>query len=122
MTKTLRSTLVRLSNIFEVPLKKLFCVKTISPTYFAGLRDVSSMSDRFRKSMEELYGAVGFVKMWENWVDCMAQIRRERQEGDICRRLLSLIQCDTLVVHGEKDHMVPKSHATLLASEIKKSR
>lgn len=86
------------------------------------MRDVGSMSERYRKSMEELYGVEGFAKMWANWVDAMVQIRKERQQGDICRWLLPLIQCDTLVVHGEKDPMVPKFHAALLVSEIKKSR
>lgn len=42
--------------------------------------------------------------------------------GNICRHLLPLIQCPTLIVHGEKDPLVPRFHADFLHKHVKGSR
>lgn len=42
--------------------------------------------------------------------------------GNICRHLLPLIQCPTLIVHGEKDPLVPRFHADFLLEHVKGSR
>lgn len=42
--------------------------------------------------------------------------------GNICRHLLPLIQCPTLIVHGEKDPLVPRFHADFLHKHVKGAR
>ncbi|KAM8822265.1 valacyclovir hydrolase, partial [Synchiropus picturatus] len=42
--------------------------------------------------------------------------------GSICVELLPLISCPTLVLHGEKDPMVPSFHAHFLLQHIAGSR
>uniref|UniRef100_A0A3P9H030 Biphenyl hydrolase like n=1 Tax=Oryzias latipes TaxID=8090 RepID=A0A3P9H030_ORYLA len=42
--------------------------------------------------------------------------------GSICREQLPLISCPTLIVHGEKDPMVPSFHPQYLLKHIKGSR
>ncbi|XP_032427948.1 valacyclovir hydrolase [Xiphophorus hellerii] len=85
------------------------------------VRDVSKWSARMRQPMEEVYGAEAFAKIWENWVDGIAQFAK-RPEGNICMELLPLISCPTLIIHGEKDPMVPSFHPHYLHKNIKASR
>ncbi|KAM9832036.1 LOW QUALITY PROTEIN: exocyst complex component 2 [Neosynchiropus ocellatus] len=88
---------------------------------YAAVRDVSRWSARMRAPMEEMYGAQLFARTWEAWVDGVAQFAR-RPRGSICVELLPLISCPTLVVHGEKDPMVPGFHPHFLLQHIAGSR
>ncbi|XP_062280018.1 valacyclovir hydrolase [Scomber scombrus] len=88
---------------------------------YDAVRDVSKWSSRMRQPMEEVYGAEVFAKTWEAWVDGIAQYAH-RPEGSICIELLPLITCPTLVIHGEKDPMVPSFHPQYLLKHIKGSR
>lgn len=45
------------------------------------VRDVSKWSARMRQPMEEVYGEQVFAKLWEAWVDGIAQFAH-RPEGD----------------------------------------
>lgn len=45
------------------------------------MRDVSKWSARMRQPMEEVYGVQVFAKLWEAWVDGIAQFVH-RPEGD----------------------------------------
>ncbi|XP_013855119.1 valacyclovir hydrolase [Austrofundulus limnaeus] len=74
-----------------------------------------------RRPMEEMYGEQGFAELWANWVDGISQFVH-RPEGSICMELLPLISCPTLIVHGEKDPMVPGFHPQYLHKHIKGSR
>lgn len=85
------------------------------------VRDVSKWSARMRQPMEEVYGEQVFAKLWEAWVDGIAQFAH-RPEGSICMELLPLISCPTLIIHGEKDPMVPILHPEYLLKHIKGSR
>ncbi|XP_020793768.2 valacyclovir hydrolase [Boleophthalmus pectinirostris] len=88
---------------------------------YNAVRDVSRWSTRMRKPMEEVYGAEDFAKTWEAWVEGISVFGR-RPEGNICMDLLPLISCPTLIIHGEKDPMVPGFHAQYLLKHIKESR
>lgn len=88
---------------------------------YDAVRDVSRWSPRMRQPMEEVYGADVFAKTWEAWVDGIAQFA-DRPEGSICMELLPLIKCQTLIIHGEKDPMVPSFHPQYLLKHIKDSR
>ncbi|CAI5636941.1 valacyclovir hydrolase [Oreochromis niloticus] len=85
------------------------------------VRDVSKWSARMRQPMEEVYGEQVFAKLWEAWVDGIAQFAH-RPEGSICMEHLPLISCPTLIIHGEKDPMVPILHPEYLLKHIKGSR
>lgn len=88
---------------------------------YNGIRDVSLWSARMRKPMEEIYGVELFTKTWEAWVDGIAQFSH-RPEGSICIELLPQISCPTLIMHGERDPMVPSFHPQFLLQHIKGSR
>ncbi|XP_060890256.1 valacyclovir hydrolase isoform X2 [Labrus mixtus] len=88
---------------------------------YEGIRDVFKWSARMRQPLEEVYGVETFAKNWGAWVDGFAQFSK-RPEGSICIEQLPLIRCPTLIVQGEKDPIVPNSHAHFLSKHIKGSR
>ncbi|XP_066862945.1 valacyclovir hydrolase [Kogia breviceps] len=88
---------------------------------YRGIRDVSQWSERTRKPLEALYGFDYFARTCEKWVDGIQQFKR-LPDGNICRHLLPLVQCPTLIVHGEKDPLVPSFHADFIHKHVKGSR
>ncbi|CAL8394537.1 unnamed protein product [Boreogadus saida] len=88
---------------------------------YHAISDVSKWSARMRKPMEDMYGAEVFPKIWKAWVDGISQFTH-RPEGSICMELLPHICCPSLIIHGEKDPMVPSFHPQYLLKHIKGSR
>ncbi|XP_026856651.2 valacyclovir hydrolase isoform X1 [Electrophorus electricus] len=88
---------------------------------YNAIRDTSLWSERMRQPMEKMYGAQYFRETWERWVDGICQFK-SRPEGNICKELLELIDCPTLIVHGAKDPMVPSFHPEYLLQNIRSSR
>ncbi|CAL8309223.1 unnamed protein product [Lota lota] len=87
---------------------------------YHAISDVSQWSARMRKPMEDMYGAEVFPKIWKAWVDGISQFAH-RPEGSICKELLPQICCPTLIIHGEKDPMLPSFHPQYLLKHIKGS-
>uniref|UniRef100_A0A2K5HPQ1 AB hydrolase-1 domain-containing protein n=1 Tax=Colobus angolensis palliatus TaxID=336983 RepID=A0A2K5HPQ1_COLAP len=77
--------------------------------------------ERTRKPLEALYGYDYFARTCEKWVDGIRQFQH-LPDGNICRHLLPQVQCPTLVVHGEKDPLVPRFHANFIHEHVKGSR
>nr|XP_020743265.1 valacyclovir hydrolase isoform X1 [Odocoileus virginianus texanus] len=88
---------------------------------YQGLRDVSKWNERMRKPLEALYGFDYFARTCEKWVNGIDQFKH-LPDGSICRDLLPLVQCPTLIVHGEKDPLVPRFHADFLHRHVRGSR
>ncbi|KAB0339363.1 hypothetical protein FD755_024978, partial [Muntiacus reevesi] len=88
---------------------------------FLSIRDVSKWSERTRKPLEALYGFDYFARTCEKWVDGIEQFKH-LPDGSICRDLLPLVQCPTLIMHGEKDPLVPRFHADFLHRHVRGSR
>ncbi|EHB09758.1 Valacyclovir hydrolase [Heterocephalus glaber] len=87
---------------------------------YEGIRDVSKWSEKARKPLEALYGYDYFAKTCAKWVDGMQQFKH--LDGNICRHLLPQVQCPTLIVHGEKDPLVPRFHADFLHKHVRGSQ
>nr|XP_036866862.1 valacyclovir hydrolase [Manis javanica] len=88
---------------------------------YQGIRDVSKWSERTRKPLETLYGYDYLAKICEKWVDGIKQFKH-LPDGSICRHVLPLVQCPTLIVHGEKDPLVPRFHADFIHKHVRESR
>ncbi|KAF7246051.1 Valacyclovir hydrolase [Varanus komodoensis] len=84
---------------------------------YNAIRDVSKWSERARTPMEEMYGHEYFSKICAGWVDGISQFRH-KPDGSICQSLLPLIKCPTLIIHGEKDPLVPRFHPEYLHKHI----
>ncbi|XP_061446875.1 valacyclovir hydrolase isoform X2 [Rhineura floridana] len=88
---------------------------------YNAIRDVSKWSERARKPMEEMYGHEYFSKTCAAWVDGISQFIH-KPDGGICQSLLPHINCPTLIIHGEKDPLVPRFHPEYLHKHIKGSQ
>ncbi|XP_027702370.1 valacyclovir hydrolase [Vombatus ursinus] len=97
------------------------CVTDEDEMIYHGIRDVSKWSEKARKPLEALYGYEYLAKTCENWVDGILQFKN-LPDGNICQHLLPLIKCPTLIIHGEKDPLVPRFHPDFIHKHIKGSR
>ena len=67
----------------------------------------------------ELYGD-SVQKLWGGWIDGVTNILKEC-EGNLCQELLPNITCPTLIIHGEKDPLVPSFHPQYIHKNVKDS-
>ncbi|XP_070567447.1 valacyclovir hydrolase-like [Ptychodera flava] len=88
---------------------------------YEATRDINDWSERMRTPMINMYGEEYFRKTWEAWVDGISRYWTEF-EGDICKAELKNIKCPTLIVHGQKDPLVPQYHPDHLVANIKGSK
>ncbi|XP_069814187.1 valacyclovir hydrolase isoform X2 [Dendropsophus ebraccatus] len=88
---------------------------------YNAVKDVRNWSPKMRKPMEDLYGKEYFANTFSAWVESMAHFT-SKSDGNICRHLLPLIGCPTLIIHGMKDSMVPLFHPQFLHQQVKNSR
>ncbi|XP_042317681.1 valacyclovir hydrolase [Sceloporus undulatus] len=88
---------------------------------YNGIRDISKWSERVRKPMEEMYGHEYLSKTCAAWVDGISQFIHQ-PNGSICQSLLPHIKCPTLIIHGEKDPLVPRAHPEYLHKHITDSQ
>lgn len=82
-------------------------------------RLLSSWSPRMVQAMEQIYGTQ-LQELWSTWCDAMQAIYQAG--GDVCRQRLGEIRCPTLILHGDKDPLVPNFHAEVLQQGIAGSR
>lgn len=71
--------------------------------------------------MIPMYGEENFRKMWTDWLNALIEIQ-EKGDGDLCSKLLHKVKCPTLIIHGEKDPMVPYEHPQYLHENINGSK
>lgn len=86
---------------------------------FLAVRDVSRWSRSMRAALDPVYGP-SLGRLWAEWVDSMVMVHSNG--GDLCRNQLRLITCPTLVMHGEKDPLVPSFHPVYLRDSIARSQ
>ena len=82
---------------------------------YENTRDISKWSKWMRKSMESIYGD-DLAPYWCSWIDSTIDVYK--RDGNLCIDRLPLITCPTLVLHGEKDPMVPSFHPRYLLDNI----
>jgi len=81
------------------------------------IRDTSKWNPKMREPLEALYGKEGLQEMHSGWIDGISKYYTDRG-GDICKKEVKSITCPTLVVHGQKDPLVPQFHAEYLHENI----
>ncbi|XP_056377030.1 valacyclovir hydrolase isoform X2 [Hyla sarda] len=87
---------------------------------YNAVKDVTNWSPKMKKPLEDLYGKEYFANTFSAWVKAMAHFT-SKSDGNICRQLLPLIGCPTLIIHGMKDPMVPSFHPQFLHQQVKNS-
>ena len=83
------------------------------------IRDVSTWNKKIRDDMVALYGAE-LQPMWSALIDSTVQVYKNG--GDLCKAELRKIRCPTLILHGERDLIVPSFHSTYLLQNITGAR
>lgn len=68
-----------------------------------------------------LYGKEGLQEMHSSWIDGISRYYTDN-EGDICTSAVKSITCPTLVIHGQKDPLVPQFHPEYLHANISGSK
>ncbi|XP_028409790.1 valacyclovir hydrolase-like [Dendronephthya gigantea] len=86
---------------------------------YEAIRDVSKWNPKMRQPLEDLYGD-GVQGLWDGWIDSLTSIFNEC-EGNLCKELLPKIICPTLIIHGEKDPLVPSFHPQYIHKNLKGS-
>lgn len=89
---------------------------------FEVTRDINNWSERMKAPMVEQYGEDYFRKTWAGWVDCVTNMVNEKKDGDVCMSECRRIHRPTLILHGDKDPMVPPEHPVYLQRNIRGSR
>ncbi|XP_011262494.2 valacyclovir hydrolase isoform X1 [Camponotus floridanus] len=87
---------------------------------YESIRDINKWSERMRTPMIQVYGEDYFRKTWSDWIDAMLRLYK-KQNGNLCKEILSKIKCPTLIIHGAKDAMVLPEHPTYLKQNIANS-
>ena len=85
----------------------------------SSVRSLSDWSERARQAAEAEYGEQ-LPAMWIAYFEAMDRLLASG--GEICRKRLSEIQCPVLVVHGDRDTLVPTFHAEIIATSVKNGR
>ena len=84
------------------------------------VRDISNWDAKMQNDLLRVYGQ-SLQALWSRWIDAVTKILND-EGGDICMGELSKIKCDTLIIHGAKDDLVPSLHAHYLYEHITGSR
>jgi len=87
---------------------------------YNSIKDTSLWSPKMRAPFEKVYGEDLLANMMLDWYLGLKLILDGG--GDICKSDLPNIKCPTLILHGEKDSLVPKSHVDYLLANIKHSK
>jgi valacyclovir hydrolase len=85
---------------------------------FRSMRSLDSWSPRVVESLRAIYGE-SLAGIWDLFVDCMESIHSSG--GDLYGAELCKITCPTLVLHGDKDPLVPGFHPKILEAGIQGS-
>jgi valacyclovir hydrolase len=85
---------------------------------FQAVRSISSWSQRDADAMRQIYGD-SLDALWERYVVGLEELYAAG--GELYRSQLNRIQCATLVLHGEKDPLVPSFHPRIICEGVRGS-
>jgi valacyclovir hydrolase len=85
---------------------------------FQAMRSLSSWSPREVDAMQQIY-ADSLGGLWERYIAGLEELHA--RGGDIYRSQLDQVRCPTLVLHGEKDPLVPSFHPRIICEGIQGS-
>jgi valacyclovir hydrolase len=82
---------------------------------FQAMRSISSWSPREAAALRQTFGD-SLEAVWEAYVAALEALFEAG--GDLYRDRMRMIQCPTLILHGEKDPLVPSFHPRIIAQGI----
>lgn len=87
---------------------------------FEKTRNISNWSLNMREPLQTIYGD-NLGPLWGQWIDSMVHVLVHK-DGELCRNILHTIKSPTLILHGNKDPLVPEFHPLYLRDNISNSR
>jgi valacyclovir hydrolase len=86
---------------------------------FEAIRSLSAWSERSLSALRTVYGE-DLAAIWTSYVDALGALYAAG--GKLYRAKLPEIAAPTLILHGEKDPLVPRFHAEILSREIRNAQ
>lgn len=80
---------------------------------YKSIEDISKWSPSMRNALTNIYGEELLQYLMTSWVNSMVAIRDYRK-GNICQDFVGNVKAETLILHGEKDPLVPRFHVEYL--------
>ncbi|KAK9500966.1 hypothetical protein O3M35_002118 [Rhynocoris fuscipes] len=87
---------------------------------YQGIRDIDKWSPKMVEPFLAAYGRDMLKNAMNEWCKTLESLQKEG--GNICKDELSQIIAPTLIIHGDKDPLVPLEHPLFLNKEIKNSK
>ncbi|KAK9871152.1 hypothetical protein WA026_011434 [Henosepilachna vigintioctopunctata] len=84
------------------------------------LRDISRWPEHIKAPFIKVYGEEVLQNMQNSWYNAIQEIYKNN--GDICRSIVKNIKCPTLILHGDKDHLIYPEHPKYFMENIKDAR
>lgn len=100
-----------------VPYASEYDIKAVSMT-----RDTSIFDAKSRKNYIEAYGEELFEQLWHKHVDYCSSFSGNSEAIWDIRKEMRTIKCPTLILHGDKDSLIDKTHPATAEREIADSR
>ena len=116
---------MHLASIYPAAVKKLVIwgsnafVSKVDIECFEKTRDIMNWNRTMREHFEGIYGS-DFGPLWSEWIDSMINVFKDG--GNLCQESLPLIQAPTLILHGDRDPLLPSFHPVYLHEKIKGSK
>jgi valacyclovir hydrolase len=90
---------------------------------YAATRDVSRWSKAMRATLAPVYGGEEALQaLWSGWYAALEALHEGERGGEICTAEASAVAAKTLILHGQRDALVPEFHADYLHERILHSR
>lgn len=84
---------------------------------YQNIEDISKWSPTMRNTLSKMYGEDLLQHLMTLWVRAMISIKDEKK-GNICQDFVGSVKAETLILHGEKDPLVPRFHVEYLYGRI----
>lgn len=102
-------------------------ISSVDIELFLLTKDVSNWSKSMRKNMEAVYGEK-LQDLWTRWVDSACEVYDHCDQessdlgGDLCVKEVGMVGCPSLILHGDKDPLVPAFHPAYLEKNLRDAR
>ncbi|CAG7732550.1 unnamed protein product, partial [Allacma fusca] len=83
---------------------------------------IETWSEEMKAPFVKVYGEEYLRRSWDGWAESIMRFYYE-EGGDMGhQKLMGLVKCPTLIIHGDSDPIVPVGHALHLQNHIKNSK
>ena len=83
-------------------------------------KSIDTWDPKIRATNEQYYGK-DLALVWDKWFKGFISVYYDPlRQGDICKKEVREVQCPTLILHGNKDQVIPFYHIEFLQRNLQK--